>query len=822
MNTRLDLNGKWRMSYFDTQRGGRPEHGWDVVVPGEVHDSLVTLGLLDEPTTELNCLKARWVEETLWDFRRSFNAPALAPGQRAWLCFGGLDLAATITVNGQEVGRHANAFYPCRVDVTSALLAGENSVVVRLESGLFSASDKPTASFETGNNLQGVSKRQWLRTTASSHGWDWSPRLLNVGIHGDVALEIAETVRWESLVVLATLDADQQTGHLTARVFAEGLTDNEIEGTLTIAVEETGQEASVAVTIKPGEQRLEAHLSVKQPELWWPAGHGAQARYTVTATLSVADETIGQDTKRVGFRQVRINQDIHPVAGRNFIVEVNGKPIFCKGGNFVPADILFARIDRQRYVTLIERALEAHCNFMRVWGGGLYEGDDFYEQCDEHGILVWQEFIFACTRYPGHDEAFYTDVKREATYQIRRLAHHPSLIVWCGNNEMEWGVWSWNWKQGAIMPDHGIFHHLLPLLVQDEDTTRYYQPSSPFSPDLIEPNDFERGDQHPWVIGFGETDFRKYREVSCRFADEGGILGPNALPTVLACLPEHMRTPHSFAWLVHDNSVASWGGDVPFPDTMLETWLGKRVPEMRIEEYVYWGGVVQGAGLVEYIKNFRRRMFDNAAAVFWMYNDCWPTVRSWTIVDYYLRRTPCFWPVRRAFAPVIVVVTREEETVSIYGVNEGETRQAQLRYGLLALAGDYPSDTTIEVNLPANASTLLAEFPAAQWDALGVESHVAFALLLDGTREISRDCLLLPLFKEMRWPAAEVRVTRRDGKAIFASDTFAWRVCLDLDGETALPDNFFDLYPGIPTVLDWAEDWAEPKIFQIGNSCREG
>ena len=818
MNTHINLNGQWRLGYSDTQRTVRPENGWSVTVPGEVHESLIALGLLDEPATELNCLKARWVEETIWDFRRTFTVPALAPWQRAWLHFEGLDLSAIITLNGKEVGHHANAFYPCRVEVSAALVAGENSLAVKLESGLFYASDKPTAPYQTHNNLPGISKREWLRKTQSSHGWDWSPRLLNVGIHGNVTLEIADSARWDTLVVLAELAPDFQSGVLTARVFTEGLTGEAVDGTLTIAVTETGQLENIPVTINPGTQRMEAQLTVPQPELWWPVGHGAQPRYTVTVTLTVAGQTIGQRTKQVGFRQVRINQEAHPVVGRNFIVEVNGKPIFCKGGNFVPADIIFARIDRQRYVTLIERALESHCNFLRVWGGGLYESDDFYELCDEHGILVWQEFIFACGRYPGNDEAFYQDIEHEATYQIRRLAHHPSLVAWCGNNEMEWITWTFDgWKKGAVCPDFAIFHHLLPLLLHAEDVARYYQPSSPLSPEMIDQNDDHQGDQHPWSVGMADTDFRKYRAMPCRFPNEGGILGPNALPTVLACLPEHMRAAGSFAWAFHDNGIASWGDGTPYPDTMLENWLGKRLPEMSIEDYVYWGGVVQGAGIAEYIKNFRRRMFDSAAAIFWMYNDCWPTVRSWTIVDYYLRRTPAFWPVRRAFAPVIVVVTREEDTVRIYGVNEGETRHAQLRYGLLALTGGYPSDTTIEVTLPANASTLLAELPAAQWDTMGVSTHVAFAILRDGTQEISRDCLLLPLFREMQWPAVAVRVTRHDGKAIFESQVFAWRVCLDLDGETALPDNFFDVYPGIPTVLEWADDWGEPRIIQGGN-----
>jgi beta-mannosidase len=250
---------------------------------------------------------------------------------------------------------------------------------------------------------------------------------------------------------------------------------------------------------------------------------------------------------------------------------------------------------------------------------------------------------------------------------------------------------------------------------------------------------------------------------------------------------------------------------------MLRQWLGMELSDLSIEDYVYWGGVVQGAGLAEYIKNFRRRMFDSAAAVFWMYNDCWPAVRSWTVVDYYLRRTPTFWAVRRYLAPVAVCVVREDDQVRVYGINEGGRLTAKLRYGIMKLAGGYPMDASADVVLEPNSSTKLVEFSAAEWDALGVDSHVAFALLTRDGVELARDTLLLPLFKEVRWPEADVRVTVTNGEARFECDTLAWQVCLDMDGEEALGDNFFDVYPGVPTVLPWPESRGAPQVRRTGN-----
>jgi beta-mannosidase len=814
----VDLNGEWQLRWEDGERGerlanipeahARLERAWTARVPGSVHEALLAAGVIADPNIGTNVLACRWVEEMLWHYRRTFVAEALAPGERAWLIFEALDLAAVIRLNGVEVGRHANVFHPCRVEVTAQLRPGANTLLVTVESGLFHAMHRSADGLAVRVGSQ-LTKRPWLRKPQSSHGWDWAPRLLNVGIPGNVRLEIAQTARWDNCVILADVSDDLAEGRVTGRVFVEGLGAEPLERRLSLTV--AGQTRTETVTLKPGMNRLEISLAVPRPDLWWPIGHGAQPRYKVEVAL----DGVGWAARQVGFRHVRVNQSPHPRKGTYFIIEVNHKPIFCKGGNFVPADTILSRIDRARYATLVDRAIEASVNLLRVWGGGVYESDEFYDLCDERGVLVWQEFIFACAKYPATDEKFLADVKCEATHQVRRLAHHPSLILWCGNNEMEWGNQGWGYEHGVAHPDYAIFHMVLPRILKQEDGGRYYHPSSPFSPDHELPNADHTGDQHPWSVGFGETDFRKYRDMSCRFPNEGGLLGPTALPTVLACTDKI----GSFAWDVHENSVAFWEGMDYAPDRMIETWTGRPVGKMSIADYVYWGGLVQGAGLAEYILNFRRRMFDSASAIFWMYNDVWPCVRSWTVVDYYLRRTPAFWPVRRAFAPVALAITREEGRVRVHGVNEGAACRGTLRFGVLALAGGYPEDQTRAVELPANASTVLAEFDAAGWDALGIDAHVAFATLAVAGREAARATLILPLFREMRWPPAQVRVQWKDGKATFTSDTFAWRVCLDLDGERALPDNFFDVYPGLPTVLDWPEALGAPQILRIGNGA---
>jgi len=824
----LDLNGTWKVRWSDGQRG-RPHYAErettdplryiDAQVPGEVHLDAIRAGWITEPTLGTNCLAARWVEECIWSYRRLFDAPteSLVASARSWLAFDGLDYAAKIVLNGKTVGTHNNFFYPCRLQVTGLLKPKDNILVVHLDSGLHHVGDKPHAGWGSTADEMRLHKRNWLRKPQCSFSWDWATRLINVGIHGAVRLETtAAPARIDQLVPLATLSDDLATGTVCTRLFVDGLTPETQTGELTVEVLETGEIIRQAVAIKPGLAPVEATVKVATPTLWWPVGHGPQDRYSLRVTLSINGTVIGEKTARIGFRHIRVQQDPHPISGNYFIIHVNNRRIFAKGANLVPADMIFARIDAARSQALVERALEANFNFLRVWGGGLYESDAFYDCCDEKGILVWQEFIYACGKYPMTDKAFFDDAKREAVYQIRRLANHPSLIVWCGNNEMEAGNWEWGYDNGVVYPDYAFFHLTLPQLLAAEDPTRYYQPSSPISPDGTSPTADDRGDQHPWSIGMFNLDFREYRRMICRFPNEGGFLGPTALPTMLAALPEGQQYVQSFAWQIHDNSVDSWADPSP-TDTATQVWLGKDIRKMSIEEYTYWGGLLQGEALREYIENFHRRMYDSSAAIFWMFNDCWPATRSWTIVDYYLRRTPSFHPVRRAMASVNVVVVEEANEILIFGVNETQSAvRAELRYGLFELTGGYPLDMKKSVRLAPNASSVIAKFPKARWK--DPATTIAFATLTQDSTLLARTRLILPLYKDLSWPKAKPKISikRSAGHVTFQSPTFAWGICLDLDGDHALPDNFFDLYPGQPYTLPWTQKGA-PKILHLGN-----
>jgi len=816
---RFDLNGEWLVRWADGQRGGFNFHKderldpvkWiDAQVPGEIHLDLIKAGIIEEPYSGANSLKCRWVEDCVWTYRKVFAVPEEALSAPAWLRFEGLDYEAKILLNGEVVGSHANFYRPALVEVTGKLKPGNNVLLVQLESGLYHVSEKPITGYHNNCDDIKLHKRVWLRKPQCSFGWDWSTRLINLGIHKPAWLEWDKALRADQFSVLASVSDDLATGTVRARAAVKSFATE--PGKATLSVECLGKHAEAELEVKPGDNVLDVELKVDNPELWWPNGHGAQTLHDVKVELRQGDRLVANHETKVGFRKIHVNQEPHSEKGTYFIFEINNRKIFAKGANYVPADMIFASVDRERTHRLVDLAVEANFNFLRVWGGGLYESDDFYARCDERGVMVWQDFMYACGGYPATDEAFMANVTAEALFNVRRLAPHPSLVALCGNNEQEWHTF--NQTKGVIRPDYCLYHLVLPRLVNAEAPNVYYQPSSPYSPGLEHPYAQHTGDQHPWGVGFSNVDFRDYRGYICRFPNEGGCLGPTSLPTMLECLPEGQRQLNSFAWQVHDNGVEQWYPESS-QDRIVSDWLGLDPRAMSIADFVYHAGLVQGEALREYIDNYRRRKFSSSAAVFWMYNDCWPATRSWTIVDHRLRRTPAYHPVKRSFAPVSVVVVKDGANVQVFGVNDSmETWTGDVRFGVFALAGGYPLDETKPASVPPNASVVLAEFPDAVWEKTGVDQSMAFAALLGADGSVTaRNRLILPKFHELAWPGVRKLSVRRDGDAlVFSSPTFVMGVCVDLDGETELPDNFFDVWPGVERRLPWSVDKPVPEI----------
>ena len=833
MSGSLSLNGRWRLAYAEGSPLVPPDyltgptlegkHTWDAAVPAPIHQVLMDAGVIDDPRIGMNSLKARWVEEQFWAYRRTFNAPPDALRGAATLVFERLELDAAVFLNGEVIGRHANALRPARFDVTGKLREGENLLVVSLATGLHSAADKPGAEYGIGG-MDLLTKRHWHRNPQYQAGWDWNPRLINVGILGDVWLQWRSAPRMTQMTVFAMPNDDLTSATMHVRATMEGIGDAPVSGTLRARIAETGAEASLPVAIPPEESRHELTIEIPNPRLWWPINHGEQFRYTIEVTLEAAGES-QTVTRKTGVRRVEMDQSPHPVTGRYCVLRINNRPIFCKGGNWVPPDLFYSAVTPERYRALVDLAVQANFNLLRVWGGGPYADHALCDACDEAGILIWHDFIFACAKYPGDDPEFAAEARREVTYIVRELAHHPSLVIWCGNNEIEWGDWDWGYDdRGRTHPHYAMFHHDIPLIVRTEDPSTLHWISSPWSPEQRHPNDPTVGDQHPWgvsILTAGAADWWMYRKYVDRFANEGGVLGASSPKTLHEFLPEEERYLLSPSWDHHDNPVGTLGcdpGEAGRVYATVELWTGRDPLTMDLDTYAFVSALLQAEGLQEYIANYRRRLFSSASAVFWSYNDSWPVTHGWTIVDHYLRKKLAYHPVRRAFQPVTAFVVDEEDAITIYGVNDTpEEWSGEVRCGLFMLRGGLPLDERLPVTLPANAATVLASFERARWEALGFRESGAFAQLLSDGTTIAQHRLFVERFKDLAFAAPDIKPSVQGGMLTLRSDVFAWGVCLDVDGETPLADNCFDLLPGIPYVMRWSAELGEPRVVRVGN-----
>ncbi len=785
MNDTISLNGSdWLINYYDGQYGSwrgavledtSLEGFMPARVPGDIHLDMQRLGRLPDPYYGHNVLKHRWVEEMVWVYRKTFEVSGSDAGRYARLVFDGLDTHAMIYVNGKQVAFHNNCFSPCIADVTGILKEGVNLVAVRIDSGLYFAYDK-TRKY-CGGNAFVATNRSWIRKPQYQFSWDWNPHLVNVGIWKDVRLEYSDSVFLTQVSMNVELTDDKKHGYVQVNAFVSNPGKDPVRGTLKAETEAFAAEAEY--DFAPGDNKYSVLLDITDPELWYPAPDKRQRLYSVKTTVEAGESRIC-DVRNTGIRKVTIDKSPHPVKGDYFVLNVNGEQVFAKGGNWVPQDMIGAAVDRDRVYKCVRLAAEANFNLLRIWGGGYYADHTLLDACDEMGILVWHDAIFACAQYPAEDPDFMKNVTEELRYQTRELSNHPSLAVWCGNNELDWLT------TRATAPDTAIYLRKMPRILDEEDPTKPYWPSSPYSEHGPDPNDFSTGDQHPWEVSLGGGDFynyHKYRNYDCRFPNEGGVLCLSDIDCLKEYIPEEELSAFSRDMILHDNAFG-----FKEPD-FLRYWTGLEPGKISLGDYGILSGAVQSDALYNYISNFRGRMFDSSSAIFWMYNDSWTACRSWTIVDYYLNKRQAYYPVKRAFEPVAVFPVLQEGMMRIVAVNDtGKDFFGHLSYGKFNLSGT-EDEKTITFMVPARGKNVLDEW---------YSDNMAVYTVLKETG--SQNSLTFRRQCELGLGKPSVGITADGNKITFVSDTYVWKVYLPAECEPG--DNMFDLLPGIPYTVE--------------------
>jgi beta-mannosidase len=811
----------WSLGDFDPGEGLRSgahkeafddEEWTEVSVPGDVHSALLACGRIEDPFYDRNEAKCAWVEDREWWYRLRFDGPEepLRSDERLRLVFHGLDTLATIYLNGEELGRHENMFREAAFDVTGRLRAGEGNVLaIRFDPPL-----RRVEGAEVGEWASNGTARTAMRKAQFGYGWDWGPRLPTVGIWRPVELRSEEQA-----ALLAPhfytleLAPDRSRSLVAVRVEAERFAGGgELAARVRLTPPGGGGALERTVALAGGGVRLEgtAYLEVEDPKLWWTHDLGEPHLYGLEVTLLEGAEGLDRREQRVGIRTLGLDQSPDPdePGTRFFRFVLNGVPVFARGANWIPAHSFVGSIEPERYERLVSVARDANMNMLRVWGGGIYEHDAFYDLCDALGILVWQDFMFACAAYPEAQE-FASEVEAEARYQVRRLRSRPSLALWCGNNENQWIQDQRDWRHPERkVPGALYYDEVLPKAVAELDGKTPYWPGSPYGGD--DHNDQRQGDTHDWNAWHGQfprrfgeeprrvvspetVSYLRYAENLGRFNSEFGLHAPPPFETLRRAIPEDQLYHHSPSMDHHNKDNPKDKAD----DLMLTvTGLPKD-----LDEYLDFGMISQAEGLKFGVEHFRRRKPHCSGTLIWQLNDCWPAL-SWSLVDYHGFGKAGYWYVKRAYAPVLASFeTLPDGSVELRVTNDTLTElkdEATIRLG--AFSGETVWEEEVPVLVHANASRAVARWEAGRLPGgpdryLSVRSAVGlfpknrhfFAAIKDLKRE--------PAEPEANIEQAgehELRVSlRAPGTA------YAYFVHLLVSDEaTQFSDNYFDLEPG--------------------------
>ena len=806
------LTSGWQLKEFDRTRpleaAFDEETGWlGATAPGCVHLDLLHNERIPDPFVALNEDLVQWVGQADWLYRCRFDMPLeLATAPAIDLCCDGLDTFATVWLNGAQVIASDNMFVPHRADALPLLKPEGNELRVLFRSAL---REGKALEHEHGQRAlwNGDSSRLYVRKAQYHYGWDWGPCLLTAGPWRPVRLE-AYAARIADLRCPIALSDDLQSAtvdvHATV-VRASGSPDTPLA--LRLALRDPSGAVVAEATAPVHPDSAGATLSIPTPQLWWPNGYGAQPLYTLAAELLAdmeSDEPSSFDQRdlRLGLRRVRLLQE--PVAGEagtSFAFEVNGTPIFCGGANWIPADSFTPRITPERYRALVELAAAGNMQMLRVWGGGIYEDDVFYDLCDELGLLVWQDFMFACGVYPAYG-AFQASVRAEAEAAVTRLRHHACIALWCGNNEDYQIAESLRLYDAAEIVDDAaerfparqIYERLLPDVVARLDPQALYWPGSPYGG--ANSSDGTVGDRHTWDVWHGAmAPYQEYPKYEGRFVSEFGMASFPALATIEAFAPPDERYPQSRT-IEHHNKA---GGGIERIAAYVVRNL--RIPG-NLADTIYATQLVQAEALAAAYTGWRRRWGKAGAravggALVWQINDCWP-VTSWAIVDSALRPKPAYYVVRRALAPITLGMSCGELHAGIWLVNAtGEAVQGALVVDEWTLDGQRVSGSRTDVHLPANEVT---EAGACAYERQG--QHVLAARLEVAGRVLARATLWPEPFKYLHLPDPAIAVERAgDDTLRVRCERPAKGVWLAAGDGVAWGDNMLDLLPGDEQVV---------------------
>lgn len=806
---RISLEGSWEFR----QVGDSVWRSADV--PGCVHTDLLSCGLIEDPFYGRNERSLQWIGEKDWEYRKTFRFENdVVSVNNCRLVMEGVDTYAEISINNLPVGKTDNMFRTWVFEIGDKIRAGENEILVRFESvfrhDMPKYLDAPYRLQAWPNNDQSdIWLSLYARKAGYHYGWDWGPRLITAGIWKPIYIEGWDGWKMEDVhfKTRGLKGVSTETGKAAkAEMEADIFIISEYDGKGQIGIACNGRKIhGQEIELKSGNNRIPVEFDLKRPDLWWSNGIGKAAMTDLEVIVQIGDRT-ERMKKAIGIRTVEVIRE-NDDYGRSMSVRLNGQDVFCKGANWIPIDNFPNRRSRKDYISLVEDAAQANMNMLRVWGGGLYEDDRFYDACDSLGIMVWQDMAFACGMFPA-DDIYIKSVQAEVRDNVRRLRNHPCLALWCGNNENEISYFEWGWKRTLTEEQRNdyeaglyrLFHEAIPEAIRQEDDTRYYHHSSPSTG--YDGIPYSMGDAHFWSVWKGGwvEEYLKPENIA-RFMSEYGFIAYPDMHSLRKFIPSWDMKTDSPSVLAHHRAYDDVTRDPEFSNKMIRRYLNRYawVPE-DFEDFVYMTQWFQAEAVKVAMEAHRRAKPYCMGTLFWQINDCWPAI-SWSSIDYYGRWKALHHYAQRAYASVLASpYMNSNGEISVKVISD---RKSRFNGTLEAMVSDFKGNILKTVKSgcmlgPDEARDIL-RLDKAELDG----DRFLYVRLIEDGEIVSHNTFFSRFPNEYDLPEAAIRFEAEDqGDGIdltISADSLARGLYLYTDnGQDIFEDNYIDLIPGFP------------------------
>ena len=813
----IELSDNWRF-----QKVGDLE--WlNAKVPGSVHLDLLNNDKIKDPFFRLNELDLQWIDKADWQYKTDFNvSKELLSKQHLEIEFSGLDTYSKVILNDSLILQTDNMFRNYIVDCKTILKEGNNTLRVIFESPIAKGVQKHDEIGyklpESGNDLAEIGKVDgakkvgiFSRKAGYHFGWDWGPRLVTSGIWKPVKLRGRSSIKMEDLYIKQTrLDS---VALLTAILEVDAIAP--VDGATVEVLVNKKSIKITSVELSKGKNLLKVPFEIENPDLWWPNGMGEQTLYEVEVIVN-ADSNTDSKSHRIGLRNIELVTDKDSL-GSAFYFKVNGYPVFMKGANYIPQDPFATRPDQSDYEFILNSAKEANMNMIRVWGGGIYENDLFYELCDEKGLLVWQDFMFACAMYQG-DASFLENAKQEAIYNVKRIRNHASIALWCGNNENQWAWQNWGWKENVAKEQskevadrmwqsyEKLFHKILPDVIKEYYSDRDYWSSSPSSAPGKKIS-FTDGDYHYWDVWWGKKPFENYNTAIPRFMSEYGFQSFPEFNSVKKYTSPDDYDIYSEVMKSHQRSSI---GNVTIEEYMMRYYKEPK----DFENLLYVSQLLQADGVGIGIEAHRRNRDRCMGSLYWQLNDCWPAV-SWSSIDYYGKWKALHYKAKASFQNFLVSYENNERQVNVVVVSDSiKGIEAHLKTQLIDFDGNTLQEWNRPIRIEGNSTNVYLELKKDEFLKGDMPYNtLLFTEIKSNDKILSNNILYFKPAKDLYLSSPKIvySVDERNNQFIVTlkTDQLAKNVFVITNSENNFSDNYFDMLPNTEKTIFIEKDHSQ-------------